>query len=40
MVQHARIFNVQFPGGYQAEVAAGRGEAVRVRIELDEPREV
>ena len=33
-VQHQRIFNISFPYGYQAEEQAGRGKAVRLRIEL------
>lgn len=33
MIQHREIFNIQFPYGYRAEVEAGRGEAVRLRVE-------
>jgi hypothetical protein len=33
MIQHREIFNIQFPYGYQAEVRAGHGEAVGLRIE-------
>lgn len=31
-IQHHRIFNVQFPYGYQAEEKAGKGTALRLRI--------
>lgn len=34
MIQHHRIFNVQFPYGHEAEVQAGRGTALRLRIEV------
>ncbi len=34
MVQHQRIFDVQFPYGPSAAEAAGQGHAVRVRIEV------
>jgi hypothetical protein len=33
LIQHRKIFNIQFPYGYQAEVEAGRGEVVGLRIE-------
>lgn len=33
MIQHRQIFDVQFPYGHTVEVEAGRGEAVRLRIE-------
>lgn len=32
LIQHHRIFEVQFPYGSKAEVEHGRGEAVRLRI--------
>lgn len=34
MIQHHRIFNVQFPYGYEAEEKRGHGRAVRVRVEV------
>lgn len=34
MVQHRRVFEVQFPDGSAAEAAAGRGEVVRLRVEV------
>ncbi|MGV8910450.1 MAG: hypothetical protein ACOH1Y_15825 [Propionicimonas sp.] len=37
MVQHHRIFNMQFPAGYKAEVDLGRGEAVRLRVDGQQP---
>lgn len=33
LIQHKEIFNIQFPYGYRVEVKAGRGVAVRLRIE-------
>jgi hypothetical protein len=33
MIQRKEIFSIQFPYGYKAEEAAGRGRAVRLRIE-------
>ena len=33
LVQHHRLFNMQFPYGYEAEADAGKGEAIRVRID-------
>lgn len=33
MIQRRGIFDVQFPYGHRAEVEAGRGEAVPLRIE-------
>jgi hypothetical protein len=36
LIQHHRIFNIQFPDGYQAEVTHGRGEAVRLSITVRE----
>lgn len=32
MVQHVRLFNMQFPYGHRAEVESGRGTAHRVTI--------
>lgn len=33
MIQHKRIFEIQFPYGSKAEVERGRGRVVPVRIE-------
>jgi hypothetical protein len=38
MVQHHRIFNMQFPAGYLASEAAGDGRAVRLRLAFVPPR--
>ena len=32
MIQHHRIFNIQFPYGYKPEEEHGRGKAVRLTI--------
>lgn len=32
MIQHEKIFNIQFPYGWQAEAKHGRGRAVRLTI--------
>lgn len=40
MVQHHRVFEVQFTYGSAAEVEAGKGEVVPLRVEKREPRPV
>jgi hypothetical protein len=36
MVLRSKIFDIQFPYGHQAEMEAGKGEAVRLRVERKE----
>ncbi len=33
MTLYAKIFNIQFPYGYETEEQAGNGKAIRVRVE-------
>lgn len=33
MITHKSLFNINFAHGYKAEEAAGRGRAIRLRIE-------
>jgi hypothetical protein len=33
MIQHRKIFNIQFPDGYKAEEEVGHGHAIPLRIE-------
>lgn len=36
-IQHKKVFNIQFPYGYKAEEEAGRGIAVRLRVQEVSP---
>ena len=36
VIQHKKIFDMQFPYGVQAEVARGRGTVLSLRVELRE----
>lgn len=33
MIQPKKLFNMQFPYGVQAEITAGRGKAIRLRVD-------